>query len=885
MKIDWKSFLSQYDLIYENAPTIWQDGLPIGNGSMAALFYAPHEPQWIINKSDVWDYRAPNIKFMKHEEVLKKLDKIIKGRDPKDVPDDAFHEMIHRELGKEEPPEKKYPSPKSCGNLRIRTGLMDMYSTAYKMSCRTSLHEATLGVSMHKHLSHPKLQSFVHKKKNVLAVRMSDVSMMHAWNNSAEIYRTSDVHLPPAQFGAKGDRMWLIQKFPDGLSYVMMAKVVPQGAHAYRKMMQKTVRKIWWMEPTKKVKASASRTMACATVVGDFDIFVTAVTSLESKNPMKKAEKIVEAAARAGFKKLHAEHKKAWADFWRKSFVQLHNKFFEGLWYYSLYAAASSMGEIPPAAGICGLWFGHPNTPGQNLPWHGAYVNDYNAELPVMPVFQANHPELADGHLKTFLNMLPQVKKDTRKLYGIPGAMVPLCCSPDGRLSTGNLFRYIHSSGPEWGQLFLWRYYYTKDRKFLKEVIYPFLREVVIFFENYLTFDEKKGRYMLHPSQEAEYAVFKPNPISTLMFLKYSLKGTIEAAKLLGRDRDHLPKWEDILDKFPDYPTDGNEYLAWEGMEPDFYNTNHRSTISLYPCGEIHLDSPKDILKTMKTTYERIAEKSPGSYDVKEGVNGSSGKALRRIMPAIRLGEVDHAWDMLTNEFLRSTLKPSGLISHNQSPLAYTKDTEANIKNVPNFHKEYLWTNGKIPISEVTTSRWDRCATENYNAKETVFPALEGNSAFIAIIDEMLMQCWDGKIILFPGFEKGGNARFDNLRAEGAFLVSSEIEKGKVKYIRIKSLAGGTTRIRNPWKGKTVLMKCGRTVKMKPGKYIDLKMRKGETIYLALSAARLREPGGTVKGKEQARPRYLQARDGYVMWYGKPDYPEYYGKLRRGMQA
>jgi alpha-L-fucosidase 2 len=75
---------------------------------------------------------------------------------------------------------------------------------------------------------------------------------------------------------------------------------------------------------------------------------------------------------------------------------------------------------------------------------------------------------------------------------------------------------------------------------------------------------------------------------------------------------------------------------------------------------------------------------------------------------------------------------------------------------------------------------------------------LEGNFAFAAAVQEMLLQSHNGVIEVFPATpDTWQEASFHQLRAEGAFVISSEKEKGKVKTISIISEKGGELRIRN----------------------------------------------------------------------------------------
>ncbi len=66
-------------------------------------------------------------------------------------------------------------------------------------------------------------------------------------------------------------------------------------------------------------------------------------------------------------------------------------------------------------------------------------------------------------------------------------------------------------------------------------------------------------------------------------------------------------------------------------------------------------------------------------------------------------------------------------------------------------------------------------------------------------VDEMLLQSFQGKIRVFADWPAGTDARFGDLRAYGAFLVSSDVRSDAVQYVRIVSEAGGSFTLVNPW--------------------------------------------------------------------------------------
>ena len=86
---------------------------------------------------------------------------------------------------------------------------------------------------------------------------------------------------------------------------------------------------------------------------------------------------------------------------------------------------------------------------------------------------------------------------------------------------------------------------------------------------------------------------------------------------------------------------------------------------------------------------------------------------------------------------------------------------------------------------------------------------------------------------VFQGWPKKKDARFWNLRAEGAFLVSSALKGGEVQYVRIQSEKGRDCTIVNPWPGKAAIVyRDGKKVDTLKGDRFTLKSKAGETIML-----------------------------------------------------
>jgi len=130
------------------------------------LFYAPYHLKWVINKIDVYDYRFDKPDLLTHSEILKAL------KEKRDI------DKLIREKEKSKKIKHK-PGPKSCAELQI---CFDRYSAGsnwcppHKISAAIDLPSASMRISADKHQSHPRIHSFIHAERNIMALRIKDNS-------------------------------------------------------------------------------------------------------------------------------------------------------------------------------------------------------------------------------------------------------------------------------------------------------------------------------------------------------------------------------------------------------------------------------------------------------------------------------------------------------------------------------------------------------------------------------------------------------------------------------------------------------------------------------------------------------------------------------------
>jgi hypothetical protein len=105
------------------------------------------------------------------------------------------------------------------------------------------------------------------------------------------------------------------------------------------------------------------------------------------------------------------------------------------------------------------------------------------------------------------------------------------------------------------------------------------------------------------------------------------------------------------------------------------------------------------------------------------------------------------------------------------------------------------------------------------------------NFALPLVIDECLLQSYNGTLRFFPNWPAERRAEFCTLRAAGAFLVSARFEDGAVRWIEILSEAGAPLRLLTPWPAGTRVVRAAGEETL-AGAALELQTAAGETIGL-----------------------------------------------------
>ena len=852
--------ISQYDLIYQSPARNWMDGIASGNGSLCSLAYNAESvyPEWLLNHHSLWDERISEFKRFPIEHIRK-------------IAAEEF--SFREEMVKENPPEPyRVPVPVYGANLRLESGQSATMRAPHKVNRHLHLFDGFLETELDRHFSHPVYKSFITPQEDIQIIQVRNVSCLTAYPQRIRLFREYQPEYPVPEFYTEQDAAAFHQNI-ETMEYSAAVLVVPRPDQpvAYADRYSRYIRSTPEPAPQKITSVRIDLTSAVISTHGNYDVYATVSPTA---TPEELIAKLREAAS-AGSEALYEKNKKFWNRFWEKNEVTLGDAGLEQLWYLSNYYLGTA-GNVTPAWGLCGPWFGRTCNPVQQLPWHGYFTNDYNAQAFTMPMSLINRPELAEGIFRMLHRQLDQAKLNAAELFKMPGAYYPLCCGPDCKDATLGSFRFCMGSGPYWACMIYRHYRYTQNLEFLKNYGYDVIREVCRFFAAYLEWEETEKCYHLRCSQNPELLYLHlEDPIDTLAFLKGAFQAGIVCTDLFNCDKKDQEKWKHILDHYPEYPTNRCGFSPLTGL-PENHINHSRTLAPVFPAEELDPEFPAGQFEdAVKEFFNPVWNGFMHSCSCNDGfVEGWTGKVFHRGIPACRLKEKEIAWKYLC-DLITGCVKPNGLIAHNMALLVDTNLSELNSENIPDMIIEHDCGGDPVSVAEIACGRSEEEATEDPECKEKMYPVLEGPAIFLLLVGEMLLQSYHGLIRLFPAYPDDRDASFRDLMAEGALLVSAERKNGIVTFVKIKALKTQTFRLLNPWKeGKNVFLN-GVPVCLEHHHRFTL--QEGEEIMLSVT------PEYTPQDPviQKAKPHLIMLRECRGAFVGKPSPAEYYTGLEQ----
>ena len=328
-----------------------------------------------------------------------------------------------------------------------------------------------------------------------------------------------------------------------------------------------------------------------------------------------------------------------------------------------LLLASSGFGCARPA-NLQGVWNGD-----YSPAWAAAYFFNENVQLMYAQALRGGMPET----LLPLFDLLDRFRDDfranARRLWGCRGLLLPVFMGDRSGLKDNFQPHCVHWTGAgAWIASFHWDYWlWTGDRAFLRDRAWPFLREVALFYEDFLA-PGPDG--LLHAAPaispenkptvdgRAENGV-SADPTMEIALVRELLTNALATAAELGVDDAQTARWREMLGRLPSYRTRPDGALC-EWIDPRFGdNDRHRHLSHLYP-----LFPGREIAPHRDAALFEAARRAAEAR-LATGLADQTGWSLAHLACVwARLGEGDRALGCL-EMLLRCCTGPNLFTRHN----------------------------------------------------------------------------------------------------------------------------------------------------------------------------------------------------------------------------
>lgn len=261
-------------------------------------------------------------------------------------------------------------------------------------------------------------------------------------------------------------------------------------------------------------------------------------------------------------------------------------------------------------------------------PWSSNYTVNINLEMNYWPVLMCNLVECNEPLINLVKSVSEKGKVTAKEYYGAPGFVshhnIDLWANttPVGNhvvdssryafwnLSSGWLCRHLYEE-----------YEYTRDTEYLKNVAYPIMKESAIFYLYMLK--EVDGKYIMTPSTSPENGVIingkkvftLPYATMTQSIIEDLFKNVSKAANILGIEDDFTKEINLKKDKIGIYKVGSKGQLLEYDKEYEEEDIHHRHVshlYALYPADLITTDKTKELANACRQTLEIRGDESTG---------------------------------------------------------------------------------------------------------------------------------------------------------------------------------------------------------------------------------------------------------------------------------
>ncbi len=541
---------SRHNLVFDNIPQKWNEGLPLGNGTIGCLVWQKDgRLRFALDRADLWDLRP-----------MKGLDR----------PEFSYKWVAGQVKKREYGIVQEYfdaPYEREAGPTKLPGGALEFGTVGSTEKNGVTLHIAN-GLATIRWADGKALETFVH------AGAQEGWFRCRGFGNPDEIIR-----LMAPQYGApkEADNGNSVQGSDLArLGYIQGEPVLKKGVWTYRQT--------GWGDFSYDISV-AVRKLAD----GDFEGVWTISSQLPGQKSRSGAEKLVKKALERGFDASLQASAAWWEAYWAQSSVVIPDTLIEREYYLDMYKFGCTARENGPMISLQAVWTADN---GRLPPWKGDLHHDLNTQMSYWPAYTSNH--LTEG--LSYLNHLDRNEKAhrayTKKYFGTSGLNIPGVSTFDGTEMGGWIQYSCSPTVAAWcAQHYYQHWRYSRDRVWLEKHAWPFFRDVAIHLSE-VTQKNKDGVRVLPLSSSPE---INDNSITAwfadtwtnydLSLTRFVFEKTAELASELGLT-DESGRWLLLSKELPAYSLEADGALKFAPELP--YRTSHRHfshLMAIHPLG------------------------------------------------------------------------------------------------------------------------------------------------------------------------------------------------------------------------------------------------------------------------------------------------------------